>query len=95
MPHGQFLCLTAKEKPHGQVVCPTAKMSHTAMDVIEPDHQENLELDERTRAGLNGLMLKLLVVLAGSGWNDRVLRRDASGREREQSVSYRVRFIGS
>ncbi|KAF3587637.1 hypothetical protein F2Q69_00027902 [Brassica cretica] len=34
MPHGQFLCLTAKEKPHGQVVCLTAKMSHTAMDVI-------------------------------------------------------------
>ncbi|KAF2542773.1 hypothetical protein F2Q70_00037174 [Brassica cretica] len=80
MPHGQILCLTAKEKPHSQVVCLAAKMSHTAMDVIEPDHQENLELDDRTRAGTSWNAI----------WNGRVLRRDASDREREQAVSYRV-----
>ncbi|KAF3546371.1 hypothetical protein DY000_02004568 [Brassica cretica] len=54
------------------------------LKIVEPDHQENLELDDRTLARTSW----------NASWNGRVLRRDlerdASDREREQAASYRV-----
>ncbi|KAF3556013.1 hypothetical protein F2Q69_00015989 [Brassica cretica] len=82
MPHGQGICLTAKEKPHGHLV---------QLNII-PRIRSRFNCNQSdcrtrtTKRTSNGRELERAGTRAGTSWNanwnGRVLRRDASNRDR-------------